>query len=300
MVGRQCIKDFLGHKNPQALASAAEWLCELEGLCASAECDDWLGGGCHEPSAWGIDWFICVVLAVIRENGWLSRGKARELSDEYQRPYNATADNVLTFLNPPLKQFRDKELTEWLATVNQRAREIFDDKTMAAQPESEAAKAIEWARDLGESATDDSDYLYNLSAVIRAGYANVKTAGIAASLIVAYRRAHDLEIETGAKKVRVESKHIGKEKQRLDMIVTCNRIFENDGLYGVTGIHSMTDDSGNRLTWFASGSAEWLEVGETYKVKATVKKHDEYKGQKQTVVNRVKIVELIEATESAD
>jgi hypothetical protein len=37
------------------------------------------------------------------------------------------------------------------------------------------------------------------------------------------------------------------------------------------------------------------QVGEKLKIKATVKRHDEYKGQPQTVVNRVKVIEELAA-----
>jgi hypothetical protein len=47
----------------------------------------------------------------------------------------------------------------------------------------------------------------------------------------------------------------------------------------------MVDEAGHSFTWFCSGKP--LEEGKVYEVKATVKKHDEYKGVKQTIVNRV-------------
>ena len=44
-VGRQCLKDFLGHTDPHKLAAWAEMLCELGSLCGASESEDW-GGGC--------------------------------------------------------------------------------------------------------------------------------------------------------------------------------------------------------------------------------------------------------------
>ena len=63
-----------------------------------------------------------------------------------------------------------------------------------------------------------------------------------------------------------------------------------EGTYGVTGIHRLRDEQGNLLVWFASGSTEWLKEGETVKVKATIVSHDEFRGEKQTKVNRVAVV----------
>ena len=51
----------------------------------------------------------------------------------------------------------------------------------------------------------------------------------------------------------------------------------------------MIDQDGNALIWWASGSANWLTEGKTYRVEASVKEHDEYKGRKQTTLTRVTV-----------
>jgi hypothetical protein len=58
----------------------------------------------------------------------------------------------------------------------------------------------------------------------------------------------------------------------------------------------MVTDSGSVLTWFASAVyPDELEDrglrlnGDFTKIKATVKKHDEFRGTHQTVVNRVAV-----------
>ena len=45
------------------------------------------------------------------------------------------------------------------------------------------------------------------------------------------------------------------------------------------------------VVWFASNKT--LDEGESYHVKLTVKKHDEYNGWKQTMVNRVSVLEML-------
>jgi hypothetical protein len=46
----------------------------------------------------------------------------------------------------------------------------------------------------------------------------------------------------------------------------------------------MTDDVGNRFTWFSSSSV--LEINTKVILKGTIKEHKEFKGQKQTVLSR--------------
>lgn len=59
-------------------------------------------------------------------------------------------------------------------------------------------------------------------------------------------------------------------------------------------LHAFVDADGNRVKWFASskslampdGSFAALVEGQTVTLKATVKKHDEYKGIRETVLTR--------------
>jgi hypothetical protein len=55
----------------------------------------------------------------------------------------------------------------------------------------------------------------------------------------------------------------------------------------------MLDNDGRTLTWFANTNPE-MNVGEKYRIKGTVKKHDEYNEWKQTILTRVKVLEKIE------
>jgi len=50
-------------------------------------------------------------------------------------------------------------------------------------------------------------------------------------------------------------------------------------------LENFIDKDGNRFVWF-NKSGKKLEKGKTYTGKATIKKHQEYKGIKQTVIAR--------------
>ena len=52
----------------------------------------------------------------------------------------------------------------------------------------------------------------------------------------------------------------------------------------------MEDKNGNNIKWFSSGTTTYLEDGQTYKIKATVKKQEEFKNKKQTIVTRLKLI----------
>ena len=92
----------------------------------------------------------------------------------------------------------------------------------------------------------------------------------------------------------VQSQHFGEVGQRLDFNATLMNVFPHESQFGVTYITKMVTDKGEIVTWFASndpeaGSAEeaakegLLFKGVMSKVTGTIKKHDDFKGQKIAV-----------------
>lgn len=60
------------------------------------------------------------------------------------------------------------------------------------------------------------------------------------------------------------------------------------GDYGPTTLVSMIDDNGNVMKWFASGSKDF-KAGQKYRLKGTIKGHDNYQGVDQTILTRAKL-----------
>ena len=86
----------------------------------------------------------------------------------------------------------------------------------------------------------------------------------------------------------IPSEWVGEPKQRLEDDAECIFYKTYESPYGLKSIVKFVSNN-NILTWFASGEPEF-NPGETYRIKYTVKDHDEYRGKKQTIVNRVKSV----------
>lgn len=251
-VGSDCIKDFLGHE-----LSGSFW--SVYG--ALSDPDELLGGGYSAASEYPLTGVLAYTGAVIRADGWVSSGKA------YETDNTATKDTVSAYFwgNLP-EEYRLRPTTEDL----------------------EAGKAaIEWAANID---TAGENYLQNIQAIAKTGVVTDRGFGLACSILPAHHRAMRQAQES--KPVESTSEYIGEIGKRQEFTVTVQGIFTFDGTYGTTAIHKMTDEKGNMLTWFASGNPDNdLEKGKTYNIKATVKKHDAYKGVKQTVVNRVKVLE---------
>lgn len=81
--------------------------------------------------------------------------------------------------------------------------------------------------------------------------------------------------------------HCGQQGKRAKFDVTVVRRMAFEGFYGLTYFVTMVTEEGHCLISKGSFAAD---VGQRLQITAFVKSHDEYKGQDQTVVNRVKIV----------
>jgi hypothetical protein len=74
------------------------------------------------------------------------------------------------------------------------------------------------------------------------------------------------------------------------------------------GLVVVSDENGNVIVWFATGGNTVevgtegvrapLEIGRTYQIKGTVKKHEEYFGVKQTCLTRCKVQGTVENQET--
>jgi len=112
--------------------------------------------------------------------------------------------------------------------------------------------------------------------------------GIAVSGTVAFDRYQEREVKRAAEATRraaSPSGHIGTVGDRLDFDAEVIFVRYTEGYYGTTTIIKFRDDVGNIFTWFASGGRD-VERGARFTVRGTVKKHDEYRGEQQTVLTR--------------
>lgn len=86
----------------------------------------------------------------------------------------------------------------------------------------------------------------------------------------------------------VDSNFVGERGKRQEFVLKLNRAIRMDQGYAMM-LYIFSDLSGNQIVWFASKVQE-LDEGAYYCVRATVKYHREYRGTKQTVINRLKIL----------
>lgn len=272
-VGRNCLRDFLGHADPDQIAAFAEILITLGEMCECAEDEEWeMGGGAGwMPRRFNIEAILERVAAIIRMDGWKPR--------VYE--HKSTASTLRAWLYPIDKQDREAMARRFAIT---NADQITARETLA------------WMQSLGEDGGRISDYESNLNLLSRAGAVEDKALGFVASAVSAYLRAHDQVLRT--EKERTVSQYLGAEKERLEMVLTLQLARYSDGMYGTTTFCKFHDERGNVIVWWASGSIDMAQ-GTIIKAKATIKEHKEYEGVKQTYVSRLKVVELISTPAAA-
>jgi hypothetical protein len=274
-VGRHCTQDFLGGQNPQAIASYLESVFSAQSL-AEEYGEESYGGWGRAEIQYPISEFLTQTAAVVRVEGWLSRGKARY--DEYGPP--ATADTVLYVLPPP--PFDRKERKEWEKVRERLAPTEVDAET--------AEKALEYAREFLSNKPDRDDYEHNLYVATTQPMIGSRLVGITASLIPYYLRHVERLVERERARTHArESEHFGVVGERSDYYVTPLKVIPVESMYGMSYLHKFLTREGNIAMWFASRNPE-LEIGKEYRVKATIKKHDEYQGTEQTFFTRVTVL----------
>lgn len=266
VVGRNCIADFLGNESPEHIAALATCVAEIGSMGGDDE-----GGGIRVGvNEFETGEFVAVTAFCVRTYGWVPRSAASAEAE-------STASRVLRLLCPQQDRRMEDERLATLAKVS-------------AKDGERAQGAIAWAR----ATTENTDYIYNLRTVVGAHSVVLKTAGIAASVISAWDRAVSRETERAARPETAGSAHQGTIGERISFTGVVVMVRGCESQWGTTTIIKLVDASRNVYTWFASGGKD-VAPGERYVVTGTVKKHETYNGEKQTVVTRCKISEVVAA-----
>lgn len=84
------------------------------------------------------------------------------------------------------------------------------------------------------------------------------------------------------------SEFIGEVGQRITCSLKIDKAIPVEGAYGTSTIHIMSDENENVFVW--TTAAKTLKVGEKYELRGTIKTHSVYKGVKQTILTRCKII----------
>lgn len=279
-VGRSCLKDFTGHQSPEQIAAICMYLERLSSVAEFNE--ELLEDGFRSPASYSLEAVLNFTASVVREFGYVSR-KDAEFDNK-----TATASRVMSCLENP-----------------EAAKKMAPEQ----QDTERAANVLAWAK--GIVAAPDDDYLWNLSVIAENGIVARKRVGLAASMILAHQRATETEaIRKTVKETQKESEFFGEVKKRYELTLKILSMREFAGNFGAMYLYKFVTPEGNSAAWWAShyfpvvDGSRVIGVGDTVRVKATVKSHEDYKGRdgvftRQTNLTRVTLLSLVEAAAEA-
>ena len=262
-VGRQCIRDFLGHMSPEMIAQQCTFMASLGGL---GDSDEFFSATHGRPVESTVE-VLGFAVALSRKYGFISKAKAEETGAD------STSGLVCFNMFPPT--FAGSQAMDAWRKDSKRVEISESDAALVAN-------IREWAAKMD---AEGSQFLGNLKVALANDYCESRDIGIVSAAYTAYDRAEG-DPERKAQAAAAKNEHFGQIGKRdvFEMRVTEFRHRETQ--FGMSTIVKYQDNEGRTAVWFASGCIDPV-VGETVKVKATVKNHDEYKGLKQTILSRV-------------
>jgi hypothetical protein len=264
-VGSNCLVRFMGIK------PAGLWMLtfDLDVSEGSDNEDGWGGGFSRGEIRLDTLDLLALGLAVVKDKGWVSRAKSEEWGKA------ATADVVSDILFVQPRGRNAEEIRRWNQEMIANSRALGD----------EAAVILDTARNLD----GDNDYVINLRAATGPDTVSTRNMALVLSAIAAHQARTERVAREAAKPV-VNSEHIGTVGEKITATGTVTAVRYIDGAYGVTTLIEITTEDGNVVNWFASGYRDEVEAGDTASMTGKIKKHDEYRGVKQTVLTRAKVV----------
>jgi len=267
-VGRQCLKDFVGHADIHILTDAASFFSAFNDILE--DCSEFSGSwGGKSAKVHDLTTVLVWARYFVEAYGWVSAATAQDLGKD------STGSAVRT----KLTYGGDLAASEAASDVRNAA-------AMA-----EVGKVIDWARTL--STADPIDYIANLAAVFTADFVGDKHIGIAVSAIIAHRR-HLEKLEAAAREAANPrlNEHFGTVGERTELTLTITGVRDIVSDFRNSTLVTLEDSARRTFKWFASGAGYGeADKGRTVTVKATIKKHDEYQGQLQTMLTRVSEVQ---------
>lgn len=252
-VGSTCIKDFLGWTGVVVFFHEDK---------ISDDVDDYLSGGGYIAREWTTETVLAAAWAAIQVYGY-----------EPSSSYGATTKGrVWDILDPRSKLAREEAdmLRPYLVNSYEQARII-----------------REWV--LSDEFKGYSEYVTNLKAILAADLVTERNIGFAVSAPQTWAKAQERDLIKRQEKEEISNEFVGNEKDKLELEVTIKSIRYIDGDWGTTTLYTLLSTDKHVFKWFSSSKALGETADDTvYKIRGTVKGHDEYRGLKSTILTRVK------------
>lgn len=265
-VGRQCLTAFLGGESYASIVARLAWPQALEPSGGGDE--EGCGGRWARPAP-ETTRVLALTVSVVRRFGWVSKSAATDTA-------LPTASIVQDLCNPPPPGTQAH--IAWARLMAEVAPEDGDI--------DHATAALTWAR---EEFAPRSDFDWNLRTAAR--LATVERYGVACYVVPAYDRAMGRATARRAlSEAQGPTAHLGavgdKKVSVTGILEACHA---SETQFGTTT--RIVVRSGTTLAvWWKSGPADatW-RVGANVRMVGTIKAHESFKGDAQTIMTRCKL-----------
>lgn len=260
-VGSSCIQPYMGLTVNGLAWLADDPFAELDDM---GEQDRDRGGYSRIERKYDVDYVLTTTAGIVSVKGWVSQAAAT-----FQD--SATSSIVKDILDPPTSESENARLARkaLMASID------WD----AAKVTAEAVKAWAVAEDGGTN-----EWRTNVRILASGKAVTWRNIGVLASAIAGYRRATQ---EAAEKAVAVPSEWIGNVKDKINMDGVVSNLYAGESDWGMYEWVTVKRD-GATIKW-KSSRITGFQVGDKVTGTGTVKGHDEYRGEKQTIVTRAKL-----------
>jgi hypothetical protein len=282
-VGGECMKDFLGHPNPQQYATYLNNLISLfEESQEYSEDENYSSSG---KDIFPVKSILEIASSIIKTIGYSSSKN------------NFSTKQMTTMM---LISTSDQYTQKMLQELVEKGAKVTNEDTQKAD------EVIAWAKSLPEDL--DDIYLQNLKVLLSSDYAKIEHIGFIVSAFIAKDRYEGvIRKQKGFEDERAQSNFVGQPGQKILVGVEFLNKMPIETNFGTTMLYLFKDDKNNKYSMFStSGGLIDLNPKEKIILLATIKSHyTDKNGVKSTTLTRGKIIQnnnkdIQKATKAAD
>jgi hypothetical protein len=272
-IGRNCLQDFLGGKNPKQMLFWFSLKAKVEQAFNTANSREEGGKGGRREMSYSPMEVLRAAGALVLKYGYKKKNM------DWDAPDDSTANmvrSVLFYYN-----HRNEDHKKWAQIVKDSPDAL-----------NYAKKVVAWFNDLPDQEKTDNNFYHSIDVLLKSSDITSRDVGILGAIYAAYDRVQ----RKGEERKSKSNKHMGTIGDKLPKTrvkVTNITYVPNRFAYNAPDIQlvKMEDSEGNSYTWW-NGSANEMEKDVTYDIMGKIKAHDEYKGRNTTTLLRVKAVEV--------
>jgi hypothetical protein len=262
-VGKSCLKDYTGGMDSEAITYMMSFLTEIE----TAQNDSISGYGYQAYI--NIKDVLQAARAVTELYGYINREKAEEIRIE------STATRVSAILSQRSKF--DRELVEKMTAKGLKTEEIKN---------IDVSDIIDFI--MNEEVKNN--YISNIQTLLKSEYCKNKNFNFVVSAVGYYNgRQKAIDFENRQKKEKQSTEyHDGNIKDKISVKIDKAQYITNyETQYGTTNIYKFT---ANNVCYIWKTATTIENIEQVKEISGTIKDFNEYLGEKQTVLTRVKII----------